>query len=119
MTSFETHLKNSKSTIRWFIVDFIDLVYALVEYNDAKPRGLVSEDIQHRIDKIDHIIEQYVVKLPSLASVETNIKVRKKQFYYIILYYMINKQWPHIKKQAPCLIRLRAFFYIYTISYRQ
>ncbi len=66
---------------------------------DAKPRGVVSEDIQHRIDKIDHIIEQYVVKLPSLASVETNIKVRKKQFYYIILYYMINKQWPHIKSK--------------------
>ncbi len=45
MTSFETHLKNSKSTILWFIVDFIDLVYALVEYNDAKPRGIAPEDI--------------------------------------------------------------------------
>jgi hypothetical protein len=79
-----------------------------------------SNDIRNQMKKIDQIIEQNLVKLPSLVSVEekellisnieTNLQIRKKQFYYVILYYMINKHWPYIKKQAPSLVRLRTFF---------
>ncbi len=98
----------------------IDLFYALIEYKNVKPRQDRSEDIQNQINKIDKIIEQYLLKLPSLttaeekqlliSNVETNLKVRKKQFYYVFLYYMVNKHWPHIKKQAPSLLDLDAFF---------
>jgi hypothetical protein len=103
------------------ITDLIDLFNELIEYKKSiKPKEDDPNDIQNQMKKIDQMIEQYLVKLPSLLSVEekellisnieTNLKIRKKQFYYVILYYMINKHWPYIKKQSPSLVRLRAFF---------
>ncbi|CAF0770807.1 unnamed protein product [Rotaria sp. Silwood1] len=102
------------------VTDLIHLFDELIEYKNVKPRQDRSQDIQNQINKIDKIIEQYFLKLPSLttaeekqlliSNVETNLKVRKKQFYYVILYYMINKHWPYIKKQAPSLRDLGTFF---------
>ncbi len=103
------------------IIDLIDLFYELIEYKKSiKPKEDDPNDIRNQMKEIDQMIEQYLVKLPSLSSVEekellisnieTNLKIRKKQFYYAILYYMINKHWPYIKNQSPSLVRLQAFF---------
>ncbi|CAF0779960.1 unnamed protein product [Rotaria sp. Silwood1] len=102
------------------VTDLIHLFDELIEYKNVKPRQDRFQDIQNQINKIDKIIEQYFLQLPSLttaeekqlliSNVETNLKVRKKQFYYVILYYMINKHWPYIKKQAPSLRNLGTFF---------
>ncbi|CAF4692587.1 unnamed protein product [Rotaria socialis] len=102
------------------VTDLINLLYALIKYKNIKPRQARFEDIQNQINEIDKIIEQYLFKLPSLTSVEenqlvisnvkTNINIGKKQIYYVILYYIINKHGSYIKKQAPFLVHLAAFF---------
>jgi hypothetical protein len=114
------YLENNKYIICWFIIDLVDLLYGLIKYKNIKPRQARIEDIQNQINEIDKIIQQYLFQVPSLTSVEenqlvisnieTNLNVQKKQFYYVILFYVINKHWPYIKMQAPSLARLVGFF---------
>lgn len=90
------------------IIDLIDLFCELTKYQKSIETKEDPNAIQNQVKIIDQMIEQYLVKLPSLLSVEekellisnieNNLKIRKKQFYYVILYYMINKHWPYIKK---------------------
>ena len=110
MSYVKIYLKNSRSIGCGLIIDLIDLFNELIKYKNIKLREIDSNDMRNQMKTIDQIIEQNLVKLPSLvdveekelliSNIETNLQIRKKQFYYVILYYMINKHWPYIKKAS-------------------
>ncbi|CAF4267299.1 unnamed protein product [Rotaria sp. Silwood2] len=96
----DEHIDDLKEQLNYVKIDENTMINitALIEYKNIKPRPGGSERIQQQINQIEKIIEEYLLKLPSLTSIEE---------YQLVI---SNKHWPYIKDQTPSLCYLNGFF---------